>query len=88
MVNAKKPAFFTHRLRHIREYRPEKKTLSWRQPEKLVPGKIYSRVSQNPETIVQGGSVTSFVSLGIFSIVPDERIHATLCPKLIGISPK
>ena len=45
IVNAKKPAFFTHRLRHIREYRPEKKTLSWRQPEKLVPGKIYSRVS-------------------------------------------
>ena len=43
IVNAKKPAFFTHRLRHIREYRPEKKTLSWRQPEKLIPGKIYSR---------------------------------------------
>ena len=47
IVNAKKPAFFTHRLRHIREYRPEKKTLSWRQPEKLVPGKIYSRASRN-----------------------------------------
>ena len=46
IVNAKKPGFFTHRLRHLREYNPEKQILSWKEIDKLIPGKIYSRVSR------------------------------------------
>lgn len=44
ITNAKKPAFFTHQLRHLREYNPETKILSWGEVNQVLPGKVYSRV--------------------------------------------
>ena len=46
-VNAKKPSFFTHQLRHFRKFLPEKNITSWREVKKLEKGRIYSRVSFN-----------------------------------------
>lgn len=44
IVSAKKPSFFTHQFRHLREYNPDKEILSWNEVNRIVPGKIYSRV--------------------------------------------
>ena len=44
IVNAKKPFFFTHQMRHLREFFPETNTLMWDPVRKLEPGKVYSRV--------------------------------------------
>ena len=46
MVNAKKPRFFTHRLRHFREFHPGEGTLSWDEVAKFEKGKVYARVRQ------------------------------------------
>lgn len=47
IVNAKKPSFFTHRLRHFRRFFPEEKILSWKHVNRLERGRIYSRGNIN-----------------------------------------